>query len=175
MKTRPLPSLLLAAALLLAAGSGRAADAPDAATAVTLKRVADRYALTKTRIAALLEQRMHPAPLPNNLPNPFYHPSALPAPDDVPTTPADVVTVPAAPDISDADTLAKFISSIKISGVVMMGGQPLLTINSTLCKVGDVIPIGSKEHPSFISVLRLTPDEVTLGLNQAEQTVRVRK
>ena len=171
---RRLPALLLTAALL-SAGSGLAADKPDSATTAALKRISDRYALTKTRIATLLDQRVHPAPLPNNLPNPFYRPSALPVPDDVPATPADVVTVPAAPDVSDADTLAKFVASVKIGGVIDLGGQPRLSINSTLCKVGDVIPAGTKDHPVYIAVVRITPDEVTLGLNQSEQTFRVRR
>jgi len=174
MNIRRLPALLLTAALL-AAGSGLAEDKPDAAAAAALKKVTDRYALTKARIAALLDQRVHPTPLPTNLPNPFYRPSALPPSDNVPTTPAEVVTVPAAADISDADTLAHFIAGIKIGGTVVLGGQPHLTINATLCKTGDVIPAGTKDHPVYISVVRITPDEVTLGLNQAEQTVRLRR
>jgi hypothetical protein len=167
-------SLLLAAAVGLTAGSGlAAAEKADAVTLATLKKVSERYALTKDRISSLLDERIHPTPLPNNLPNPFYHPSLLPTTDNVPVTPADVAAVPAAPDISDADTLAKFAASIKISGVVEIGGQLRLTINSTLCKPGDVILAGTKDHPVYIQVVRITPDEATFGLNQSEQTVRV--
>ncbi len=174
MKTRLLPALLLTA-VLLSGGSGLAADKPDTATAAALKKVSDRYALTKTRIAALLEQRIHPTPLPDNLPNPFYHSQVIPPSDNAPVTPTDTALVPAAADISDADTLAKFVAGIKISGLVVLAGQPHLTINSTLCKAGDVIPAGTKDHPLYISVVHLTPEEVTLGLNQAEQTVRLRR
>ena len=170
------PALVLSAVALLAACPGlSAADKPDSGMTAALKRVSDRYALTKTRIAALLDQRVHPTPLPNSPPNPFYRPSALPPSDNVPANPVDGATAPAAPDISDADTLAKFIAGIKIGGVVEVGNQSRLSINSTLCKAGDVIPAGTKDHPVYISVVRITPDEVTLGLNQAEQTVRVRR
>jgi hypothetical protein len=175
MKPRPLHFFVLAALLLASGFAPDAAARSDSATVLALKKVTNRYALTKIRIATLLDQRMHPTPLPDTLPNPFYHPLEL-APSDTASGPAEVVVVvPAAPDISDADTLAKFAATLKVSGVVVLNGQPHLTINQALCRVGDVIPAGSKEHPIYIQVLRITPEEFTLGLNQAEQTIRLKK
>jgi hypothetical protein len=172
-------TLVLTAALLLAAGSVHAAPAAatkqDSATTIALRKIADRYTLTKSRIAVLLDARMHPPPLPTSLPNPFYHAAAVPVTETEPAVPVETAVVPAAADSSDADTLARFAASIKVSGVVIMNGQPRLTLNQTLCKVGDVIPMGGKDHAVYIQVLRITADELTLGLNQAEQTIRLKK
>jgi hypothetical protein len=174
MRTLALSRLLLAAGLLLTAGSVHAAAAkPDSATAAALKKITERYALTKQQIATLLDQRMHPAALPTTLPNPFYHTSDTPSTEG-PATPADIA-VPAAPDASDADTLAKYAAALKISGVVVLNGQPHLTVNSTLCKIGDVIPVGTKDHLVYLQIVRITGDELTLGLNEAQQVIRLKR
>lgn len=175
MSPRLLPRLLLAATLLVAAGSAHAAAAkPDSATAAALKKITERYALTKQRIATLLDQRMHPEPLSSVLPNPFYRAPDLPPADGAVASAPDVA-VPAAPDASDADTLAKYAATLKISGVVVLNGQPHLTVNSTLCKIGDVIPVGPKDHAVYLQIVRITGDELTLGLNEAQQVIRLRK
>jgi hypothetical protein len=175
MKSPSLPVVVLAAVLLLTTGAvAPPAAKPESATAIALKKISDRYALTKTRISTLLDQRLHPTPLPASLPNPFYRPSLLPPTDTTPDV-AENVPVPAAPDITDADTLAKFAATLKVSGLVTLNGQAHLTINQTLCKAGDVIPAGSKDHPVYIQVVRITPDELVLGLNDAQQTVRLRR
>jgi hypothetical protein len=162
--------------LLLAAGPGLAADNAknESATAIALRKIADRYALTKSRIAALLDQRVHPTPLPARLPNPFYRVPEAAATEPRDTQP-DLATVPAAPDLSDADVLAKFAAAVKISGYLEIGGSPRLTINSTLCRTGDVIPYGPRDRQVYIQVQKITPDTVTLKLNDATQSVRVPK
>ncbi|HTL67866.1 MAG TPA: hypothetical protein VL200_09415 [Lacunisphaera sp.] len=175
---RRLRLVALAGLLLLpAAGPVAAADAPKAesATAIALRKIADRYALTKSRIASLLDQRLHPTPLPAKLPNPFYRVPEAPVGDNGPTLSPDTAAVPAAPDLSDADVLAKFAAGVKISGYLEIGGSARLTINSTLCRTGDVIPYGPRDRQVFIQVQKITPDEVTLKLNDATQTVRLRK
>lgn len=176
MKTfRPLPLIFVLLAGLLATVAGRAAPAkPDSATAAALKKITDRYALTKARIATLLEQRTNPTPLPASLPNPFYHSPDIPVVETAATPTPDVV-VPTGPDSSDADTLARFAATMKIGGLVNRNGLPHLMINSTLCKAGDVIPAGSRDNKVYIQVVRITPDDVVLGLNQVEQTVKLRK
>ncbi|MDB6113966.1 MAG: hypothetical protein JWQ62_911 [Lacunisphaera sp.] len=172
---RPRSLIFAAALLVLAPTVGRAAPAkPDSATTAALKKITDRYALTKTRIAALLEQRMDPPPLPASLPNPFYHSPNIPIVETAPGPTPDVVA-PAGPDSSDADTLARFAATMKIGGLVERNGQPHLMVNATLCKAGDVIPAGSRDNKVYIQILRITPEEVVLGLNQFEQTVKLRK
>ena len=178
MKTKPALSLLLAAAVLLAAGPAAAADKSDAATIIALKRVSDRYTLTKVRVSSLLDARMNPTPPPANPPNPFFRAPDEPAdvshgtPGGVPDT---STLLPAEADESDAGTLLKFVSKLKISGLSVLNGVPRLTLNQTLCKAGDIIPVETKGHTVYIQVLKITTEELTLGLNEERQVVRVRK
>ena len=177
MKTGFLPVALLSALLLAAGTTVSAADKADAATLITMKRVSERYALTKARIATLLDQRLHPVPLPANLPSPFYHPPATPADGTVPGVigpPAETAAVPAEADITDADTLKKFVDALKIGGLTILNGRQLLTLNQTLCKEGDIIPVDRKGRTLYIKVVKITPDELTLGLNDDQQVVHIK-
>ncbi|MDI1335298.1 MAG: hypothetical protein PSU94_03860 [Lacunisphaera sp.] len=182
MKTAPAISLLLTAALLLAAATPAAAqDKTDPATILALKRAAERYALTKTRIATLLDKRMNPAPLAPSPPNPFYRAPDLPVADSsrpgAPGLPGGLPesTVPAEADESDAGTLAKFVSTLKVSGLSVLKGVSHLTLNGTLYKTGDIIPLEVKGHTAYLQLVKITPDELTLGLNEERQVVRIRK
>ena len=169
------PILVFATGLLLAAAPVlSAADAPNPAE---VKRIADRYALTKTRISALLDPRQHPIPLPANPPNPFYQ-----APKEVAGDPAttgqdspDTAPVPEAADLSDIDTLRKYAATLKIGGVITRNGVLHLTINNTASKAGDAVTVGKKDRPTYLKILSLTPNEFTLGLNDATLTVPMRK
>ena len=152
----------------------RAADAPNSAEA---KRIADRYALTKFRIGAMLDQRQHPTPLPVNPPNPFYL-----APKEVagtPTTPGldkpETALIPEAADLSDIDTLKKYAATLKIGGVINRNGALHLTLNNTTCKVGDIITVGNRDHPIYLKMLSLNVSEFTLGLNDAVIAVPLKK
>jgi hypothetical protein len=176
MSCRAPHRLLFLTALLVTAVTAPAAETgkPDSATAAALKKITERYARTKEQIATLLEPRTHPSPLPTSLPNPFYHSLDVPVTDTTPVkAPEDIA--PAAADSSDSDTLAKYVYGLKLSGVVVRNGQPHLTINSLLCKVGDVIPVGTKDRPIYLQVVSITPDELTLSLNEARQVVRLKR
>lgn len=167
--------LFLAAALLLAVGSGlSAADAPNPAE---VKRIADRYALTKARISALLDQREHPTPLPANPPNPFYQ-----TPKEVAGDPAaanhespDTAPVPEAADLSDIDTLRKYAATLKLGGAITRNGVLHLAINNTASKVGDAITVGNKDRPVYLRIVSLTTAELTLALNDATLALPLRK
>ena len=167
--------LLLAAGLLLAVVPVlSAADAPNPAE---VKRIAERYALTKARISALLAQRQHPTPLPANPPNPFYQ-----APKEVAGDPAtpdgespDTAPVPEAADLSDIDTLRKYAAILKIGGVITRNGVLYLTINNTASKTGDAVTVGNKDRPTYLKIVNLTPYDFTLGLNDATLIVPLRK
>lgn len=151
----------------------RAADAPNPAE---VKRIADRYALTKARISAMLDQRLHPIPLPANPPNPFY---LAPKEAGTPMVPGvespETALIPEAADLSDIDTLKKFAPTLKVGGVINLNGVLYLTLNNTSCKVGDVITVGGKDHPVYLKVLGLNPNEFSLGLNDATLVVPLRK
>ena len=149
----------------------RAADAPNPAD---VKRIADRYALTKARISAMLDQRLHPTPLPANPPNPFYQ-----APKEAAVAPGheqpETALVPETADISDIDTLRKYVSTLKIGGVINRNDILYLTLNNTSCKVGDVITVGNKDHPTYLKMVALSAYEFTLGLNDATLVVPLKK
>ena len=174
MKSRRLILLALALTLPVTAAFAAAAVLPSA----DAKKLADRYALTKTRIHALLGARMHPEAFPATaLLNPFYRslagdPSQLFNPTNTPT---EVVPQPDAPDLSDADTLAKYATALKLSGYLILNGEPHFTANGAVCKIGDVITVGSKDKPVYLHVVSLTPQEVTLRLNEATYVLPLRK
>jgi hypothetical protein len=166
--------LSLAAGLLLAAVT--VVGQPSGANAADIKRVTDRYNLTHTRISALLDQRLHPTPLPAIPPNPFYQsPPGLPG--DTVTTPIQAepdIIVPEAADLSDIDTLRKYAATLKISGVIVRNGVPNLTINNIPCKVGDIITVGPKDRPIYLKLAGLNSADFTLELNQASLNVPLR-
>ena len=154
----------------------RAAEPVSAASAAEIKRITDRYALTRTRIAALLYLRLHPAALPTNPPNPFYQSplEVLNEPTNPGQEPGETV-VPEAADISDIDTLRKYAATLKVSGVIRLNGVLHLTVNNTTCKVGDIITVGNKDRPTYLKMLTLTVAEFTLGLNDATLSIPLRK
>ena len=168
-------SRVLVTALLLAVVSPL--PAAEATNAAEVKRVTDRYALTKARISALLDQRQHPAPLPANPANPFYL-----APKEATGDPAasgqespDTPVIPESADLSDIDTIRKYAATLKIGGVLTFNGMLHVTINNTASKVGDAITVGHKDRPIYLKIVSLTPNELTLGLNDAMLTVSLRK
>lgn len=174
MKTRSLTLLALAIALPVTA----AFAAPAVVLNADAKKLADRYALTKTRIDGLLGARMHPKAFsPTVVPNPFYKslatdPSQVAVP---PETVTEHAPQPDAPDLSDADTLAKYATGLKLSGYLIRDGEPHFTANGAVCKVGDVITVGTKDRPIFLHVMSLTPQEVTLRYNEATYVLPLRK
>jgi hypothetical protein len=174
MKPGLFTALVLGLAVGLPSVSAQAVPGKsDSVTSLTMKRVADRYALTNQRISALVDNRRTPPPLPATLPNPFYRPTDLPQVEDTSGGPAETV-VPAVANETDEGTLAKFAATVRISGLTVRNGVQLLTLNGTLCKAGDTIPLEIKGRTTYIQVIKITPDELTLGLNQDRQTVRVK-
>jgi hypothetical protein len=166
--------LLLSVGLLLAAVSvhGQA----TAAGAAEIKRISDRYALTRARIDALLDMRLKPVALPANPPNPFYQaPVEVIGQETTPATDHAEVAVPEAADISDIDTLRKYSTTLKVGGVITRNNTLYLTLNNTTCKVGDIITVGSKDRPVYLKLLSLSVSEFTLGLNDATLPVSLRK
>jgi hypothetical protein len=171
MKTFSLRSLLAAALLGLAPLAASAAD--PVLPSSDAKKLADRYALTKARIQELLGARLHPTALPATaLPNPFYR-STFSA-EIAPQNP-EIPVQPDAPDLTDADTLAKYAAGLKLSGYLIVGGIPHVSINGAPCKVGDVVTLGPRDHPVFLHIDALSPQEVTLRLNDATLVLPVMK
>ena len=168
---------LLALGLLSSVLCPLVLSAADSANPAEARRIADRYALTKARIGALLDQRQSPPPLPANPPNPFYQ-----APKEVIGDPAapghespDTVLVPEAADLSDGDTLRKYAATLKLGGVITRNGVLHLAINNTASKAGDAITVGHRDRPVYLRIAGLTTSELTLALNDATLTVPLRK
>ena len=149
--------------------------AQTGANSAEIKRITDRYALTRARISTLLDLRQNPLPLPANPPNPFYQAAAAPVEATPAPTPETEPGVPAAADESDIDTLRRLAGGLKVGGVIVRNGVPHVTINNAACKVGDIITVGSKDHPTYLKLIALTPGEFTLGLNDATLLVPLRK
>lgn len=146
------------------------------ASAAEIKRITDRYALTRARISALLDMRLKPAPLPANPPNPFYQtPAVVIAGETAPVADPVEVLVPETADITDIDTLRKYSTTLKVGGVITRNDVLYLTINNTTCKVGDIITVGHKDRPVYLKLLELTLSDFTLGLNDAKLSVPLRK
>lgn len=147
---------------------------PPPGSAAEIKRIADRYALTRKRIDSLLQLRQQPVPIPANPPNPFYQSPVTEVPVTPGGTPEEVV-VPEAADITDADALRKYAATLKIGGIITRNDVVHLTINNTASKVGDIITVGPRSNPVYLKLLELNPADFTLGLNEATLTVPIRK
>lgn len=141
-----------------------AAESASATNAAEIKRVTERYALTRSRISALLDLRQNPLPLPANAPNPFYQ-----TPKDVTEVGPDPIEahVPEVADITDIDTLRRLASTLRIGGAITRNNVLHLTINNVAYKVGDVITVGNRDRPTYLKLTALALTGYTLQLNDA--------
>lgn len=144
-------------------------------SAAEVKRITDRYALTRSRISALLDLRLNPAPLPANLPNPFYQPPAEVLAEEIAPASDPHQAVPETGDLSDEDVLRKYAGTLQIGGIIIRNDVLHLTINNLISKVGDIITVGTKERPIYLKLVGLTANDFTLALNDATLTVSLRK
>lgn len=182
MKPLSCRTLFFAAGLLLAAAPAVAASAP---AGPALKKAVDRFDRTKARIDALLRNRLQPEPLPASLPNPFLLTEAFSL-TEVSRTPGDPpdhgaepagpetkTPVEAAPPGSDAELLAFYATTLKISGTVQVNGRLQLVINQSSYKEGDLILLHKKDATIYLKVVRIAPGELTLGYNGVEQVLKI--
>ncbi len=158
--------------LLLLAGAAVFRAAPNVPT--------DRFDRTKSRIEALLGRRLHPVALPDKAPNPFFY--VGPPPETrtqlfevatEPNHPAPPKTEPSGvPTTGDEDVLAYFSAMIKVTGQLQVNGQPLLIINQAPYKEGDLLQMHGKDGITYyLRVIKISPNEVTLGYNDAIRAV----
>ena len=178
MKLTSTRCLLVVAGLLLAAGLAPAAPAARG-KARNVPKV-DHLTQTKERIDALLKRRLNPEPLPALLPNPFQLPGTTagtglreglppdPTKPDHPVVPVEI-TPP-----TDSEALARYAAGLKISGAVRLNGQLHLIINQSPYKEGDLLLLNNTEPPVYLQITRLSPGELTLGLNDATLTLKVK-
>ena len=147
---------------------------------------ADRYLRTKERIDALLKSRLNPDPLPATLANPFQLPAGMavvdprtgPSPDLPAGHKGDPVatTKPVEPAIptNDTEALALYAADLKITGTVKLNGQAHLIINQSPYKEGDLLLLNRQNDTVYLQIVRITQTELTLGLNQAVLTLKLK-
>ncbi|HKB56719.1 MAG TPA: hypothetical protein VKC51_03940 [Lacunisphaera sp.] len=162
-------SLLFATGLLLSTTPVPAAPAASPA------RVPDRFEHTKEHIDTLLKQRLKPLPLPTVLPNPFQSSGGVTGPganpEQSPTTPPE----PEKPLTADDEILAFYAATLKITGQMMVNGLPHLIINSSPYKEGSLIQVhGKGDAIYYLRIVRIAPNELTLGYNAAQLTLPVK-
>jgi hypothetical protein len=123
---------------------------------------ASNYERTKARITELLGLRRKPSPLPPVLPNPFAA-AAAPAADAGPAAP----TMP-------VDLLTRLAQSLKIGGVIQIGGTPSLIINSNPYRAGAWVPIREGETVHRLRIKQITATRVTFEMEGEETTLPLR-
>ena len=126
---------------------------------------------TKTRIDALLTQRLKPAPLPDSLPNPFQLTEIAPTT----THEKDPKPTEALAATTDSEMLLYYGAMLKISGTVRINDQTHLIINQAPYKEGDVFTLKTKDATAKLRIIGIAPGELTLGLNDAVQVVKFKK
>jgi hypothetical protein len=157
---------VIAASLLLAT------PALPGAPAARAKSV-DQFARTKAHIDALLKGRLNPEPVPANPPNPFQLPGGGTAVADIPTN-KNPGPKPELPPLlsSDAEILAHLTATLKITGIVKLNDQLHLIVNQAPYKEGDRIPVSNNSTVTYIQVIRISPAEITVGLNDVVQVLK---
>lgn len=121
---------------------------------------------TQARINALLGARLQPKPLPEKPANPFQVTAVAP-PAGAPATETLLS--------GDAEILAYYAPTLKISGLVNLNGQAHFIINQSPYKKGDVILIKGKDKSVlYLKVVNIEPRELTLGYNDAVLVIPVK-
>jgi hypothetical protein len=163
--------VLVLGLLALSAAAWAAAGKTTKPTPASAKGTPN-FQRTKTRIDALLTQRLKPDPLPDPLPNPFQLAETAPAPTTQEKNPKPIDTLPVS---SDSEMLLYYGASLKISGTVRINDKTHLVINQAPYKEGDLLTIKTKDATAKLRVIGIAPGELTLGLNEAVQVIKFKK
>jgi len=130
---------------------------------------ADWIKRTKDRIEQLLGPQRNRAPLaPAEAANPFRMPGKT-APD-TPQTGGEAVP----PKYTDSDILARLVATLKISGLINVGGTPQVIINQLSYKEGDLVAVREGEQVTYLRLTHIAPGGATLELNDAQTVVRLK-
>jgi hypothetical protein len=133
-----------------------------------------RFIQSRTRIDALFHYRNSPQPTPDPRQNPFRMANDTSGAQVTPGGAAAPIAPGVAPD-SDEGMLQLGASTLKIGGYVVKEGSAQIGINSGLYKEGDVIPARVRGVLVYFRIRHITPDSVTISLNDAELTVATHK
>ena len=124
---------------------------------------------TDARIDGLFQQRNNPPKPPGPLDNPFRT-SDAPLANNINLTRE---TAPApTPDNSDEAVLRQAAGGLVFGGILQIGVVQVLVINKASYKEGGVIGVRVQGNVVYLRLLNITPNSVTLGLNEARLTLR---
>jgi hypothetical protein len=147
----------------IAAAAGAAATAAPASDLAT---PAKRAQVVET--AERLAQTPTLEPLPATLPQPF-HPPGFDQPDPSEVKPS-ASGIAATDPATDRDVLNKIVARIRPSGIINMGGEPLLIFGQKRLKVGDHLIVTLEKTDYDVEITAIDTTTYTLRLNRDEIT-----
>jgi hypothetical protein len=145
-----------------------------AARAATPVIGAQLFQETNDRIEDLYGKRNAPPKPLTSQDNPFR---PLDDPLAAATVSAPAVVAPAAPEIakvsesSDEALLRQAYTGLTFGGVLQVGGRTVVVINKTNYREGGLLTIHLQGASIYLRIIALTPDSITLGLNEARLTL----
>jgi hypothetical protein len=119
---------------------------------------------TNARIEDLFRYRSNPPRQPSPEDNPFRIGVAALAhqkPTGVPS-----------PATSDEDRLREAAGGLVFGGLLQAGGVQVLVINKASYREGGILTVRQQGSLVYLRILAITPNSVTLGLNEARLTLR---
>lgn len=161
----PRPITLLALALLL--------TLPASGSAPLEAKV---YKRTNGIIEAIFRLRDQPLPFVNARNNPFRDPGTRLPPEATPDTTETTVATDETTEteeeeeeeMDDAELLRLSAETLKVTGVMQVGGQTRLSINRGNYAVGDILQVRYDRQVVDLRVITITEKSVTFRLNEAE-------
>jgi len=157
------PRTLIVLALVFTATARAAAPAAESG-------LARRYAEVRSRIEALFQHRDTPSPELSVLDNPFL---VGPPGDALLSTVSGLTSEsPTAAVTPTFSRLQQIAATLRITGLVRIGGVSQIVVNSTPRKVGEVISVMSQGSPVFIRLTAFEPGLVTFALDGESVTIR---
>lgn len=148
-------------ALAAAAGSANSAPTSDLTTPAKRAQVVE----TAERLAQIPTLD----PLPATLPQPF-HPPGFDQPDASEVKPSSSSPGAAADPATDRDVLTKIAARIRPSGIINLGGEPLLIFGQKRLKIGDHLIVTLEKTDYDVEITAIDTTTYTLRLNRDEIT-----
>jgi len=126
---------------------------------------------TNARIEDMFQHRNNPPKPPGTVDNPFRVGDAPLASNLNPNgNPAATETGPA-PGTSDESILRQAAGVLVFGGILQIGDVQVLVINKASYKEGGILSVRLQGTPVYLRILSITPNSVTLGLNEARLTL----
>jgi len=120
---------------------------------------------TNNRIEDLFHSRTNPPPPPGPQDNPFRIGDASLAGSHQPAGPVSLAT-------RDEDRLRDAASGLVFGGLLQAGGVQVLVINKASYREGGILTVRQPGGLVYLRLISITPNSVTLGLNEARLTLR---